>query len=133
MYSLNFPENSFDGAVSIDVMSFIPDPLIAISEAARILRSKACFVFTSWENKTSEIIKDYRPYLRKAGFKIKNYTETPDWEHRQRKVYQRTLELKDLMIKDMGREGAFAWIMEAENYLPVLDDLRRILVVAMKI
>ena len=133
MYSLNFPKNSFDGALSIDAISFIPDPLAAIKEAARILRSKAYFVFTTWENKKSQKINDYRSYLRESGFKIQSYSETPDWKQRQREVYQKTLEFKKVLIKDMGRDGAFTWIMEAKNYLPILNDLRRILAVAMKI
>lgn len=132
MYSLNFPENSFDGALSIDVISFIPDPLAAIKEAARVLRKKAYFVFTTWENKRSQIINDYRSYLQDAGFSVVSYDETPDWKHRQQEVYQKTLELKKVLIKDMGRDGAFAWIMEAKKYLPMLNDLRRILAVAMK-
>jgi hypothetical protein len=33
----------------------------------------------------------------------------------------------------MGREGVFSFIMEAKTYLPMLDDLRRIIVIAMKI
>ncbi|MFX1593877.1 MAG: class I SAM-dependent methyltransferase [Promethearchaeota archaeon] len=133
MYSLNFPENSFDGAISIDVISFIPDPLPAIKEAARILRSKAFFVFTTWEVKTSDKKNDYRTYLQDTGFEIKTYSETTEWKQRQREVYQRTLELKDVLIKDMGRAGAFSYIGEAEQYLPTLDDLRRIFAVAMKI
>jgi len=83
MYSLNFSENSFDGAISIDVISFIPDPLAVIKETARLLRSEAYFVFTTWENKKSAIINDYRPYLQDAGFSIKSYSETPDWKKRQ--------------------------------------------------
>ena len=133
MYSLDFPENSFDGAVSIDVISFLPDPLAAIKEAARILRSKAIFAFTTWENKKSQEINDYRPFLRNAGFEIKTYIETPDWKQRQRKVYEKTLERKKVLIKDMGREGDFGWIMEAKSFLPTLNDVRRILAVAMKI
>ena len=133
MYSLNFPENSFDGALSIDVISFIPNPLAAIKEIARVLRTKTYFVFTTWENKKSQIINDYRPYLRDAGFSVMSYNETADWKHRQQEVYQKTLELKKVLIKDMGRDGAFTWIMEAKKYLPMLNDLRRILAVAMKI
>ncbi len=132
MYSLNFPENSFDGALSIDALAFIPDPLTAIKEVARILRSKAFLVFTTWENKRSPKFNDYRPFLRDTGFKIKTYSETPDWKQRQREVYQKTLELKDLLIKDMGRDRAFSYIMEAKKYLPELNYLRRILAVAMK-
>jgi ubiquinone/menaquinone biosynthesis C-methylase UbiE len=133
MCSLKFPESSFDGAVSIDVIIFVPDPLAAIREAARILRPKSFFVFTTWENKRSHRVKDYRPYLRDTGFKIISYSETPNWKQRQQEVYQKTLELKDLLIKDMGRDGAFLYIMEAKDYLPILNNLRRILVVAMKI
>ena len=133
MYSLNFPKNSFDGALSIDAISFFPDPLAAIKEAARILRPKAYFVFTTWENKKSHKFKDYRSHLRDTGFKVLSYSETPNWKQRQREVYQKTLELKDELIKDMGRDGAFAYIMEAKKYIPRLNDMRRILAVAMKI
>ncbi|MFX1292313.1 MAG: class I SAM-dependent methyltransferase [Promethearchaeota archaeon] len=129
---LNLPENSFDGAISIDVISFIPDTSSAISEIARILRPEAFFVFTSWENKLSKRINDFRPFLRNAGFKINTYSETPDWERRQREVYQKILELKDVLIKDMGREGTVPWIIEAKSMLPILNNFRRILAVAMK-
>jgi len=132
MYSLNFPEKSFDGALSIDVISFIPDPLAAIKEVARVLRTKAYFVFTTWENKKSHIINDYRSYLRDARFSVISYNETSDWKERQKEVYQKTLELKKILIKDMGRDGALTYIMEAKKYLPMLNDLRRILAVAMK-
>ncbi|MFW9829198.1 MAG: class I SAM-dependent methyltransferase [Candidatus Thorarchaeota archaeon] len=133
IYSLNFLNNNFDGAISIDVISFIPDPRTAIEEISRILCSNSHFIFTSWENKKSSIIKDYRPYLRDAGFEIKTYIETPDWKQRQREVYQKTLESKHILIKDMGRDGAFPYIMEAKLYLPILNDLRRIMCIAMKI
>ncbi|MFX1569066.1 MAG: class I SAM-dependent methyltransferase [Promethearchaeota archaeon] len=133
MVSLNFLENSFDGAISIDVISFLPDPLTAIKEVARILRSKTIFIFTSWEHRKSRRVNDFRPHLLDAGFEIKSYTEQPEWRQRQREVYEKTLELKDVLIKDMGRDGAFSYIMEAQQYLPMLDDLKRILVVAMKI
>ena len=83
MYSLSFPDNNFDGALSIDVISFIPNPLAAIKEVARVLRTKTYFVFTTWENKKSQIINDYRPYLRDAGFSVISYSETADWKHRQ--------------------------------------------------
>ena len=122
MYSLNFPTNSFDGAISIDVISFIPDPLAVFKEVARILRPEAYFVFTTWENKNSNINNDYRSYLRDTGFSIKSYSEIPDWKKRQSEVYQKTLESKKLLIKDMGRDGAFAYIMEAKTYLPTIND-----------
>lgn len=133
IHSLNFPAKSFDGAISIDVLHFLPDMLVAFKQVARILRSKSFFVFTSCEHKKSPKLYDYRPYLRDAGFQVKTYIETPDWNDRQREVYQKIIELKKVLIKDMGRDGAFAWIMDAKTYLPMLDDLRRILAVAIKI
>lgn len=131
--SLNFPENSFDGAISIDVISFIPDPLGVFKEAARILRSKAYFVFTTWEIKKSRVLNSYRSYLLDSGFSIISYGETPDWKKRQSEVYQKTLELKKELIKDMGRDGALTYIMEAKRFLPTINDSKRILAVAMKL
>ncbi len=133
LYSLNFPENSLDGALSIDVISFLPDPFPAIKEAARILRPKAFFIFTTWEYHTVNRLKDYRPYLQKTSFEIKSYKEAPEWKQRQQEVYQRTLEVKDVLIKDMGKFVALSYINEAETFLPMLNDLRRIIAIAMKI
>lgn len=133
IHSLNFPAKSFDGAISIEVLHYMPDMLVAFKQVARILRSKSFFVFTAWENKKSPKIYDYRPYLRDAGFQVKTYIVTPDWKEHQREVYQKIIESKKVLIKDMGREGAFAWITDAKTFLPMLDDFRRILAVAIKI
>lgn len=132
----NFPDNCFDGAISIDVMQFLPDKFAGICEAARILRSDSFFAFTAWEWKNSPIpnrVDDYRPLLRKAGFRVEIYNETPDWERRQREVYQETLKSKKILINDMGLELASVYIREAKGYLRKLKDMRRILAVAKKI
>ena len=127
----DFSDNYFDGAISIDVLGFIPDKLAAVNEIARILHSDALFVFTDWENKKS--VNDFQPVLRKAGFKVEVYNEIPDWERRQREVYQAVIDSKKILIKDMGREGAFAWIMEAKTFLPELKNMRHIFSVAKKL
>ncbi len=41
---------------------------------------------------------DYRPLLKKARFEVNIYNETPDWERRQREVYERILESKRLFL-----------------------------------
>ena len=130
--SLDFLENSFDGAISIDVLSFLPELPKAISEIARILRNNSNFVFTTWERISKTNPKIFRNLLLNSGFDIKIYMEISDWKSHQQRVYEKTLERKKLLIKDMGREGAFAWIMDAKTYLPVLNDLRRIFVVSTK-
>jgi ubiquinone/menaquinone biosynthesis C-methylase UbiE len=129
----NFTDNYFDGAISIDVLGSIPQLYEALLEVARIIRLDAMFVFTSYEEKNSELLKDYRPYLDKAGFKVNLYDESPDWESRQREVYQTVLKYKKVLIKDMGLEGAFPWIMEAKTFLPRLKEMRRIIAAAKKI
>lgn len=128
----NFADSSFDGAISIDTLMFVPDKLGAICEIARILRPEASFVFTVWESKRPNKFNDYRLLLSEAGFVVDLYKETLDWERRQRKVYQTILDSKDLLIKETGEEGAESrhWIKVAKTMLPVLKNLRRILVVA---
>ena len=130
--SLNFPDNSFNGAFSIDVLSFIPDLPKAFLEISRLLQPKSNLVFTAWEKRKIAKIKNYRQYLLNSGFDIKIYEEVKDWERRQREVFEKTLELKKILIKDMGRDGAFAWILDAKTHLPGLKDSRRIFVVATK-
>ncbi len=128
----NFPDNFFDGAISIDTFLYIPDILAGLCEVARILRSDALFIFTTWEKKRPSKVNDYRLFLQKAGFKIEIYDETPDWERRQYMVYKSVLESKERFINEMGVNGARPYIYEAKNYLPVLKYMRRIFVVAEK-
>lgn len=132
----NFPDNCFDGAISIDVMQFLPDKFAGICEVERILRSDSFFAFTAWEWKNSPIpnrVDDYRPLLRKVGLRVEIYNEIPDWERRQREIYQETLKSKKILINDMGLELASVYIMEAKGYLRNLKNMRRILAVAKKI
>jgi ubiquinone/menaquinone biosynthesis C-methylase UbiE len=133
IHETNFPDNYFDGALSIDALTFVPNQLKALCEILRILRSGALFVFTSFEQKDPRPGKDYGSLLNKAGFEVKLYEETPDWNRRQREVYERVLENKEILIKDMGKEGASLWILEAKGFLPTLKFSKRILAVGMKV
>lgn len=128
-----FPDNYFDAAISIDVLVYIPEVSVAISEVSRILHSEAKFLFTTWEKKRPSKLNDYRLFLRNAGFKIEAYNETPDWERLQREFYQLVLDNKEMLIKDMGKEESSPFIIEAESIISVLKYLRRIFVVAEKI
>ena len=77
-------------------------------------------------------MKDLYFLFHKAGFIIKLIEEITDWERRQREVYQKVLESKKILIKDMGLEAAFIPIMEAKKFLPLLKFMKHVLVVAKK-
>jgi len=128
----DFPDNYFHGAVSIDALGFVPDKTAAVKEVARILRKGAHFVVTCWEDEQSPLMKDVRLLLRETGFIIKLFEEVTDWERRQREVYQKYIESKKILIKEMGSEVAFIPIMEAKRYLPLLKYWKHILAVAKK-
>ena len=69
------PEQSCDGAVSIDVIMFIQDIAAVMQEAARILRPGASFIFTAFEDSNAE---KYRLPLLDNGFAVEVYEEKPD-------------------------------------------------------
>jgi len=125
-------DKSCDGAISIDMLWLVPNQTAAMSEAARILRSGARFVFTTWESiKPSEI--DYHLLLQDSGFVVEEYYEMPDWERRQRAVYERYLAEQATLIKEMGETAARYIINEAKEASGMLANLRHVLIVCRKI
>lgn len=128
--SLDYPDNSFNGAISIDALIFVPNLPKTFLEISRILQPKSILAFTAWEPKKYNEKRDFRSFLLNSGFDIKIYEVVKDWERRQREVYEKTLQQKKTLIKDMGRDGAFAWIMDAKTYLHGLKNNQRIYVVA---
>ena len=121
---------SFDGAMSVDSLFLVPDKSGSVKEAARIVRPGARFVCTTWELAMSGGVRDYRPLLESAGFEIERYEPTPDWESRQRAVYQRILAEQRVLIDQMGEAAARVWIRDARAELPRLPRMRRVLVAA---
>lgn len=127
-----FPDESYDGAISIDSLWIAMDKTVALQEVSRILRLGARFVFTTWEINRPLMVRDYRPFLQNTGFEVEVYDETPDWKRRQRAVYKGVLSAKDTLIEEMGRASARGWIFDARGGLPSLARMCRILVVARK-
>ena len=88
------PAASCDGAVSLDVLCFVPDKSAALNEVARILRPGARFGFTTWEEEGySERLKaaqlpDHRPALDTAGFDTEHYEEPANWRRHQQAVLE---------------------------------------------
>lgn len=107
------PDQSCDGAVSIDVMMFIQDKSAIMKEVARILRPGAAFVFTAFEGKNTEL---YRSPLYENGFNAEVYEEKPDWRRRQLALYERIAAEQVALLEEMG-EGAQGFIAEAKECL----------------
>jgi SAM-dependent methyltransferase len=131
-------DSSIDGAVSTDALMFAPDIPAACQETARILRSGARFIFTSWEmSKPSPSLRlpaihDYRPILAEAGFNVEIYEETPDWKVRQRAVLAGIAGARDQLVEEMGEAAAMPLYQWALIRPDELDHNRRVLAVARK-
>jgi ubiquinone/menaquinone biosynthesis C-methylase UbiE len=137
------PTTAFHGAMSVDALWSVSDKVAAVREVARLLRSGARFVFTTWDVEVAPAawppqLNDHRPVLREAGFTVETYEETPEWEPRQRAVYEGLRGAQAQVMAEMGEVAAGPLLAEA-NLLPGLADgtdylahMRRILVVARK-
>lgn len=137
------PAAALDGAMNVDALWLVPDKAAAVREVARILRSGARFVFTTWDVDVvppgwPPQMRDHRPILREAGFAVESYAETPEWESRQRAAYEGLRDAHSQVIAEMGEVAAEPLLAEA-NLLPGLADgtdylthQRRILVVVRK-
>ncbi len=132
-------DESCDGAISIDMLWLVSNQTEAISEEARILRSGARFVFTTWEKPNQDVPTawefhgDYRLLLQDSGFVVEEYYEKPDWERRQRAVYDRYLAEQATLIKEMGETAARYIINEAKKASSMLANLRHVFIVCRKI
>jgi ubiquinone/menaquinone biosynthesis C-methylase UbiE len=107
------PERSCDGAISIDVLMFMPEIAAAMKEISRILRPGARFVFTAFEGRDAEI---YRLPLLNNGFDVEIYEEKPNWRSRQVVLYERTVAEQAAIIEELG-DGGRALIDEAKFFL----------------
>ena len=96
------PECSCDGAISIDVLMFMPDIAAAMKEISRILKPGARLVFTAIEGKDAEI---YRLPLLDNGFDVEVYEEKPNWRSRQLVLYERAIAEQAAIIEESGAGG----------------------------
>jgi ubiquinone/menaquinone biosynthesis C-methylase UbiE len=133
--STRLPDADLDGAMSVDAFWLFPDKPAAAAEIARILRSESRFVFTSWEFEMTPPgwapqVRTHHQLLRDAGFVVEGYEETPDWERRQRAVYQGILAAQATLIRELGEVAGTGIVQEAREVPALLEQARRVLVVA---
>ena len=131
-YDTGIESDMCHGAVSVDALWLAPDRDRALREVARILKPKACFVFTTWDGNIPFTPNDHRKNLENAGFSIEVYVETKGWKERQLAVYEKVLASADALVQDMGKSAAMAIIREAKSTPQVLEKSTRVLVAARK-
>ena len=141
--ALRFADQTFDAAMSVDVLWMVPDKPAALREIARILKPQARFAFTNWDRDLSPPgypppVSDHRPLLREAGFTIETYEELPEAEAKRRALYERNIAAREALLREMGEEAVQALMAEARRSLGLEDGIdylahsRRIFVVARK-
>jgi ubiquinone/menaquinone biosynthesis C-methylase UbiE len=136
-----FPDASFDGAMSVDVLWAVPDKQAALMEVARILKPGARLAFTNWDRDLTPPgylppLPDHRPLLQQAGFEIETYQIQPGAETKRRAVYEAIVAAEQELAQEMGAEAAARVLFEARGTLGLTDGVdylahsRRIYVVA---
>ncbi|MFI9452819.1 class I SAM-dependent methyltransferase [Amycolatopsis sp. NPDC052450] len=102
---------SFDAVMSVDALLFAPDKRRACEEFTRILVPGGRLLVTTWdfdgqpENRPPQV-PDHRPLLEAAGFDVLSYEETPDWQARQRRTVELSLERVAELAAESGTDPA---------------------------
>ena len=132
-YHTGLASDSCSGVMCVDAIWMAVDRGQTFSEIARILKKGGRFVFTTWDGNIPFMPDDNKALLKNSGFEITHYQETDGWKQRQLSVYEKVLENKDLLIKEMGEKYAKPILKEAKSTPAVLDKSRRVMVVARKL
>ncbi len=128
---------SIDGAISIDSLQLMPDPLTVIIEVARILKPGAVFAFTAWEIRKPltpgrAIIPDYRPLLEQAGFQVDQYIEPKGWRQQQNDIYRKMREHTNDLKNELGADASAILLEDARRKDHQLLGFSRVLVLSRK-
>jgi SAM-dependent methyltransferase len=130
MTATGLPDGSYDAAMSLDVLVFVPDKAAALCETARILRPGGRFGFTTWEQTgyserlNAQQFDDYRPVLSVAGFEVEVYAEPQDWQSQQRRLLEALIGHESELVSELGTTEAARFLAMARGSLSDLP-LRR--------
>jgi SAM-dependent methyltransferase len=131
------PDSSCDGAMSLDVLPFVPDQAAAVREVTRMLRPGGRFAFTTWEElgdsplephalaPDSETI-DYRNLVEEAGLQVEICEEPPNWRNQQQRLAEGVIAAEAEVSKEMGAH----YPAMARTFLQNLSKVRYLFVVA---
>jgi SAM-dependent methyltransferase len=135
-----FGSSTFDGAMSLDSLQYVPDKRGAFGEVARVLRSGGRFVFAAFEVDPDRVkdvpvlgvdpIADYSVVLGEVGFLVEQYEETPGWRDRLVAAYSAILDADSTLRPEMGTAAMDALALEMSLTLQLEPYARRVLAVA---
>lgn len=113
---------SMDALMSIDALQYAPDKRSAMSEFARILRPGGRLAFFAFElhpELTSGLpiigedpVRDYRPLLEEAGFRVITYEQTLRWRDRVSAAYRAVIDAQEALSLEMGAVAVAAMLSE---------------------
>jgi SAM-dependent methyltransferase len=125
-------DHSFDGALSMDVLLFVPDKRAALHEVARILKLGGRFVGTTWELRADSAalsalaFDQYPSAFRDVGFTIEVYEETRNWRSLLTNALGALVASEDAVRKEVGGPGAERLLAWARTRPAELDHSRRV-------
>ncbi len=134
------PDGGFDAAMSLDVLTFVPDKEIAVREVARLLCPGGRFCCTTWERTvdsgrltaTAAPVADYRPLLEAGGFAIATYEEVADWRAQQRAALEGIVAAEAELVAEMGAAEGGRWLGFARGGLARPLSQRYVFIVAQR-
>lgn len=119
-------DDTFDAAVSIDVLWMVTDKVAAFREIARVLRPGGRLVFSTWQPE----YLDYGWFLEAAGLTEVNRLHVGGWRERQIAVYEEILRRRDALAEELGDAAAAVLFDEATETPALLSTTQRIVVTA---
>jgi ubiquinone/menaquinone biosynthesis C-methylase UbiE len=131
--------SSCDGAISLDVLCFVPDKPAALGEVARILRLGARFCFTTWEQEgysprlKAMQLADHRAALIAAGFDVELYEEPANWRQQQKDVLEGLLASERYLSTEMEQDTVDRFIGMARGALAEMSVRRYVSVIARRV
>lgn len=136
MTATGLPSASCDGALSLDVLCFVPDKPAAIREVARILRPGSRFGFTTWEQEgysdrlEAAQLTDHRQALAEAGFEVEVYDEPANWREQQKAALEGILASQQKLADELDGPGVDRFMGLATGMLGDMPQRRYISVLA---
>jgi ubiquinone/menaquinone biosynthesis C-methylase UbiE len=121
---------SADAVVCIDALQMLPDREAALREAGSLLRGDGRIVLTTWEVDESPSgrtpLSDVGQVVEAAGLRLVLREEHPEWLARQNELYESAIAAD----AEDAEPAVRALADEARTALPIMENARRVLVVA---